>query len=196
LHWPTHILIADKIDKLINEKLNMTLDSKRLKYGSIKPDITPRLLRLKHLKHRSLNQVEEMIDKIKNSSFPDTKRGILRFSRDLGIILHYITDFFCYAHNHPRFISKIEHIKYEWQVAFRYTKADFEKIIENAWNNAEEYISGDKNSIKDYIDEKHKEYMSNGPSIVNDVNYSLEMCITIAIIIVSNSKAVFLAKAA
>ena len=93
MHWPTHILIAGKIDEIINDKLQTTLNTKGLKYGSIKPDITPKLLRMKHLKNRSINQISSMIEDMKNTKYPETKRGKLRFSMNLGIIMHYITDF-------------------------------------------------------------------------------------------------------
>lgn len=196
LHWPTHILIAGKINEIINDKLQTTLNTKGLKYGSIKPDITPKFLRMKHLKNRSINQISSMIEDMKNTKYPDTKRGMLRFSMNLGIIMHYITDFFCYAHNHPKFISKLEHIKYEIKVAFKYTEVDVPKVLSKALNNVEEYNTLDNRSIKSYIDGKHDEYMKNDPGIENDIKYSLEMCITIALIIVGYSRTQFISEVA
>lgn len=192
MHWPTHILIAGKIDEIINDKLQTTLNTKGLKYGSIKPDITPKLLRMKHLKNRSINQISSMIEDMKNTKYPETKRGKLRFSMNLGIIMHYITDFFCYAHNHPKFVSKLEHFKYEWKVAFKYTEVDVPKVLSNACNNVEKYNTSDNRSVKNYIDEKHDEYMKNIPGIENDIKYSFEMCITIALIIVGYSSTKFI----
>lgn len=196
LHWPTHVLIAEKIDEIISEKLQTTLNTKGLKFGSIKPDITPRLLRIKHLKHRSLNQIGNMIEDMKGTRYPETKQGILRFSMNLGIIMHYITDFFCYAHNHPKFESKVEHIKYELKVAYKYRSVNVAEILSNALNNVLEYNSLANSSLKNYIDEKHTEYMQNTPGIENDIKYSLEMCITIALIIVGYSRTHFTAEAA
>lgn len=196
LHWPTHILIAGKINEIIGDKLQTTLSTKGLKYGSIKPDITPRLLRMKHLKNRSINQICSMIEDMKNTKFPETKKGRLKFSMKLGIIMHYITDFFCYAHNHPEFKSKFKHFKYEWKVAFEYTKVDVKRVLINACNNVLEYNSLNDGDFKNYINQKHDEYMKNIPGIENDIKYSLEMCFTIALIIVGCSRIHFITEAA
>lgn len=196
LHWPTHILIAEKIDEIINEKLQTTLNTKGLKYGSIKPDINPKLLRMKHLKHRSINQIGSMIEDMKNTKYPETKKDQLRFSMKLGIIMHYITDFFCYAHNNPEFKSKFKHFKYEWKVAFEYTKVDVQRVLINACNNVLEYNNLNDGCLKNYINQKHDEYMKNIPGIENDIKYSLEMCFTIALIIVGYSRTQLIIEAA
>jgi hypothetical protein len=137
-----------------------------------------------------------MIEDMKNTKYPETKRGVLRFSMNLGIIMHYITDFFCYAHNHPKFVNKLEHIKYEVKVAVKYTKVNVPELLLNAWNNVEEYNNLSDGSIRNYISNKHDEYMKNMPGIENDIKYSLEMCITIALIIVGYSRTKFISQAA
>lgn len=183
MHWPTHILIADKIHKIVEEKFEVTLDKKGLKLGSLKPDYSPYLLRIKHLKEKSINNLCEMIENIKNKSMPETGREFYKFSMDLGIIMHYITDFFCFAHNHPKFVNKLQHIKYEWALLHEYKKTDTEETLKKAYANLNHYNEKRYKCLKEFINEMHDEYMANSPGIENDIKYSLEMCMTIALII-------------
>ena len=94
MHWPTHIFIADIIHKKINSLLGISLNSKAFMVGSIKPDFSPRLLKIKHLKHISLEEVGLMIENLVRREIPSGGRQLLNYSVDLGVIMHYITDFF------------------------------------------------------------------------------------------------------
>lgn len=196
MHWPTHLLIADIINKTVGDKLQGNLNKGAFRFGSIKPDMTPRLLRIKHLKHISLNEISKMIEDIKSKDLPGGGSKLKKYSIELGIIMHYITDFFCYAHNHPRYVNKLEHIKYEWLVAFEYTRVNVDEILKKALKNFRKSGLQGEVSIKEYIDERHNEYLSISNSVKNDVTFSLEMCMTIALFIVGESMVVKMLNAA
>lgn len=184
MHWPTHLLIADIIHSTVKEKLQGVLNKRAFRFGSIKPDMTPRLLKIKHLKHISLNEVSKMIEDMRIKDNPEGGKLLRDYSVNLGIIMHYITDFFCYAHNHPRYVNKLEHIKYEWLVAFEYARVNKKEILKRAVGNMNKYGWLRDMSIKEYIDMRHNEYLGRKNSIKNDVAFSLEMCMIVALFIV------------
>lgn len=196
MHWPTHLLIADIVNRMIGDKLQGTLNRGALRFGSIKPDMTPRLLKIKHLKHRSLNEVSKMIEDIKSKNLPSEGKKLKKYSIELGIIMHYMTDFFCYAHIHPKYVNKLEHIKYEWLVAFEYARVNVDEVLVKAMKNFKHLRLIEEFSIADYIDKRHNEYLSKSNSVKNDVSFSLEMCMTIALFIVGESMAAQMFKAA
>ncbi|MGV8155066.1 MAG: zinc dependent phospholipase C family protein [Alkaliphilus sp.] len=44
----SHKIISEHVYKVVNDPLGVKLNKKQLIYGSIKPDLTPKFLRLDH----------------------------------------------------------------------------------------------------------------------------------------------------
>ena len=113
----THIAYARQIEEHIFLKYNIKLKHFSLIYGSIKPDASILFgSKVPHYFDSSLNTVCESINILINATNSLDEIKTRAFSRELGVIMHYITDFFCRVHNDINGIKHNEsfsHVLYE-----------------------------------------------------------------------------------
>lgn len=118
----THKEIARNINKEISRLYNIELDEKRFVWGSVAPDYNPKYKLHRHYADESLDFIVNEIKKliflgrfidIDNETFNGLSKKL--FSRKLGIISHYLSDFVCRPH-YERWTfqeAMIRHISYE-----------------------------------------------------------------------------------
>jgi hypothetical protein len=114
----THKILSAVIYNKVQENTNFQLEYKYFLWGNIQPDISPGLVLKSHYKSDSLDFVINKI--LKLSNFPpvafDNKQIYSHFSRDIGIVSHFLCDFFCYPHYkdwHYNSPMMLPHIKFE-----------------------------------------------------------------------------------
>ncbi|WP_432401389.1 zinc dependent phospholipase C family protein [Wukongibacter sp. M2B1] len=164
----THLLIGENVYKYIKKNLNMELDKKRFLYGNIKPDVVFRLSSRSHRIKDSLGFVLEEIERLiraKNISLD-------QFSVDLGVISHFVSDFFCSPHfyERPEYDDIVKHLYYELSLHNR-----FRKIVQA---NNEDFFQEEINNFKNktYLEIIHllkESYIKNMISIKNDISHAL-----------------------
>jgi hypothetical protein len=109
--YRTHAYLGAMLYPAICEAWNVKLSRKRLIEGSIKPDMTSLFLRHPHFWKYSRSYVFKKIRKLSRKRLKADKSH-KKFSEELGIVLHYVADFFTSVHNiTPNRI--LEHIAYE-----------------------------------------------------------------------------------
>lgn len=179
----THKLIADKVYEAIYEEFHIRVDIEGLKNGSVEPDKYPKKLFMKHKMKVSFHFIKEKIDEISGMEFPLSKEDVERFSFNLGIIIHFISDYFCQAHNDKIYNNIIKHLLYETNLEKYFLRRinTFNPKFENkktGWNC-------EKGSISGYIAKKHTEYNSLKRTMTNDLVFSVSMSVIVALRIVS-----------
>ncbi|MCX7842180.1 MAG: zinc dependent phospholipase C family protein [Clostridia bacterium] len=179
----THKLIAQKVYDVLNSELGIKIDLEGLKHGSVAPDIYPSMLLMSHCMDGSIDLVHEAMDSILKETVPEKGKELEKFSVKLGIIVHFVSDYFCKAHNEKRYSNLLLHYVYE-----RKLKVFFKRKIEACMPlvrllKSEDWkTSGDiKSMLKDWNDE----YNSLERSMMNDVIYSAGVSMIIALNIVS-----------
>ncbi len=126
--------------------------------GSLMPDLNPTTQ--PHRNENLLYRIQKNHDAIKNAK-SDFKRSYL-----LGILLHYICDYFCYAHNYNLDISHGKnHIKYE---------IELHKLIREDFNPNLDLVEI-KQDLMQYIIETKELYDAQPSHILRDLQYSLEV---------------------
>lgn len=109
--------MAYHIQSRVKESVQFDLNKSTFSWANMKPDFKPELAKRKHYIEESF---EFVIDKIMNlikipaSDLLDKqKRKMIEI--EMGIICHFVTDFFCVPHNQRWEFkhSMIPHIKYE-----------------------------------------------------------------------------------
>lgn len=170
--WKSHIRIALRVMQDNDIKMSTT-EKWALGIGSIAPDI---YLFIKW--HKACNTRKNILYHFK--TVENTSRKLMYFFQ-IGIITHYICDYYCKAHNYLPMMPFGQHWAYEKRLG-RYIKWHLKDIkysmdIENGAN----VISCE--DINDYIntlEEKHDHYLKELYSAVNsfekDLTYSLKMC--------------------
>ncbi|MGB8455294.1 MAG: zinc dependent phospholipase C family protein [Anaerocolumna sp.] len=168
----SHISLANyliksmKFEELINHK-------KAFYLGSILPDCVPSFITRKHNIEETFEILKEEILKI--TDHYDMDRGITGYySRHLGVITHYIADYFTFPHNDIFTGNLKEHCTYErdLKLAFKsYVKSD--EAIRRREKSA---IFKSVDEILKFIVEMHEEYLKAIKVIKVDCMYIVELC--------------------
>ncbi len=109
--YQTHAYFGQVLFSCISEVWNADISEKQLIIGSVKPDRSSLFLSHPHFWNYSKNFVYKRIKKLSHKKIVSGKKN-KKFSMELGIVLHYIADFFTAVHNiSPNKV--LEHMAYE-----------------------------------------------------------------------------------
>lgn len=194
----THKIIASNIHDNIYEIYDLKLDKDKLLWGSIAPDILPQYRLIRHYKDESITFiVKEIMKIILGSSFLNSNKyldpiAIKIFSKKIGIISHYLSDYVCLPHaNRWTFIGSMrKHLKYESSLEDYAKKHDFKKnvITVNDLDIRDYRVIHLRDAIKDYIESIIEEY-SQDISFKNDLDFSLSLNLKITYFILDTIEA-------
>lgn len=181
----SHKAIGNKLHSHFENEYGISLNKKKLLWGSISPDVLPKYKFIGHYKEESLGYISSEVLKLilKFSLVHDFKEinpVLLRsISYNLGVISHYLTDYTTHPHaRRIRCISRAsvkEHIKYEVDLnEFMKTKisSDFsfyEPVIEEFSGSILDY----KSFITQSIDTIVEDYLGQPLNFQNDIDYAL-----------------------
>ncbi|MEJ8554045.1 zinc dependent phospholipase C family protein [Tepidibacter sp. Z1-5] len=180
----SHNVIANHIHYNIKNHLDIDLNLKLLSYGAMKPDVAPRLAMKKHYKNQSFDFVLNEILKLIDNGLRENPISINRFSTKLGVISHFLSDFFCLPHHNREYYHDklFEHLKYEKDLHKHFVNFEGLNKVKSP------YIERiDKDNIKSFIEELHHSYTENEMGFKNDVASSINISSAVGIIIVENS---------
>ncbi|MBP2027030.1 hypothetical protein J2Z35_000822 [Acetoanaerobium pronyense] len=181
---PTHRIIAHNVFKNVNSNMNFKLNRPMLSYGSMKPDIAPSLKSKKHYKEPTLDFVIDEIIKLMEIGISEDLISINKFSVKLGVITHFLSDFFCLPHHDRDYFSDklTEHMIYEKNLHYKFKEfAGLEKI------KMPSLMGLEKEDIRSFIDELHYEYSTSPMGYENDIKGSINVSSAISMIIIENS---------
>lgn len=180
----THKIIAENIYDSVYDIYDLKLDKKKLRWGSVAPDILPQYRFIRHYKDESLNFIsKEIMRVIFISRFLDLNNildplAIKILSKKIGIISHYLSDYVCTPHakRWTFYDSMIKHIKYESSLDKYVVDHDFKKNV----IYSEDLDIYDINpmelrkKIKEYINQIVEEY-SMKEGFENDLNFAVSL---------------------
>lgn len=181
----THIFIGKRVWEIVeNEPILYKLNKRLFVYGNVKPDVPFQNIPLEHKREEALPFVLEKIDELKNMEL-SSKIDIDIFSLNLGIICHFLSDFYCMPHVQrwgdykgiKRAVKGIEHICYEFKISFH--KDEIRKVVKNKYysiSNPEEFILDSFEMYKNDI------------NLRKDVYYATLVCNSIVNYILLNQK--------
>lgn len=162
-------MIADDLARLHGIRLDMAA----FEAGCVLPDQKLRYVILHpHYFKRSFPYLCGMIRR----TMRDMQKGELtmeRFSLRLGLICHYIADFFCHAHNHPRYLGYGIHKRYEQSLDTSLDDTGVATILKDAKSHRAAYLIARSWTIAQWLWQIHREYRQNAPSLQNDMEYSI-----------------------
>lgn len=180
----THKIIASNLYDNIFEIYDLKLDKEKLLWGSIAPDILPHYRLIRHYKDESISFITKEIMKIIFASrlYSPNKHldpiAIKIFSRKIGIISHYLSDYVCLPHaKRWTFIGSMKkHIRYESSLDEYVKTHDFKNSVvdTNDLDIRDCQISELKKMIINYVENVVEEYSLN-TSFKNDLDFSLSL---------------------
>jgi hypothetical protein len=172
----THLAIAIRVKRSVEELLPVKLKTFDFLFGSIEPDISPSFDSIPHFKSQSEDFVKEEIENLLQMDYPVFMAYKDTFSERLGILTHYLSDFFCHAHSDSFSGNTLEHYLYEMRLS-AYCHKHFREVRSRPYYRslpASRTLSG----IFGYIDELHSEYTAGmgKPSLSDDIAFAQEAC--------------------
>jgi hypothetical protein len=117
-----HLLIARSVRRIVYEQTGARLSFTGFLYGNILPDISSEYCEMPHFLKNSLGFVIDSAARLKQDSFGDEEIGSYVYSREAGVITHYLSDFFCYAHSEQYTASIYRHHLYEFLMLFLFRR--------------------------------------------------------------------------
>lgn len=165
MNYATHLLMADVIYEELSDVID--LDRKSFVYGNVKPDRNPIVLIKPHILSIHFENVLTLSERLKEEDFSREA-----FSEELGVLCHYLSDFFCLYHaEEERFSHHLHHGIYEIKL-HNYHKKNEASLLKNAFSFKAEPLSDLGQAIKDY----RKEYFSNEHRQELDLFFAYRIC--------------------
>jgi hypothetical protein len=82
-------------------------------YGNILPDQTPAMWVAPHFSRVCSRRSAEILNTLSRLPLPDSGRVGAEYSKELGIMCHFLCDYFCFAHNADFSAGLKQHVAYE-----------------------------------------------------------------------------------
>lgn len=161
----SHLFLSKKIKEVINNNEEGNLKSASFKLGSILPDVSPQKRDLPHTIEASLPFLVKMTDESIKVGKGDNELS----SKNLGIITHFLADYFCYAHNNED-MRLWEHFVYEQKLHKALTT---EKLI------ADDDFKIPLTDIEEWVREKHNLYLSSTHTMNKDIFFIQNVCLNV-----------------
>ena len=157
-------------------------------WGNILPDCVPSFFTRKHCIEDTFHIMEKELTLLIEDY--DYNKGITGyFCKHLGILLHYIADYFTYPHNTFFTGSMVEHCLYEKEMKLflrSYIKSNVQNMVTKKIkplpdSNGVAYISS-------LVKEAHKQYSKSKHSVKNDCEFILSICHQVVDFILATGK--------
>lgn len=170
MHKIVHLFFASRIRKQLRDLTGISLNAFRFAYGNIKPDLTFSMYKTPHTFSRSEKVLKEHILKLFEEPL-----HISDFSEKLGIVMHYLCDYFCFAHSDTYNRGLVAHALYELRMvrsmlyfpSYKSQQALSLDLHVQSLCSAENPVA--------YLHEHYINYMRSSPSLRNDLCIALQI---------------------
>lgn len=162
-----HLMFAVSIRNRLKKRLGISLNLRGFLYGNILPDISRKYGAHPHYIKSALTHVVSSNEKL--SSENNNPLYSYRFAKKLGVINHYLSDFFCHPHTEGYSKSKAHHGYYELMMIGRYKKGL--KALSSLLKKQDSSVQ--HKDLKSFILDNNKVYAECKASDVNDISYAL-----------------------
>ena len=166
----THLTISNALIENLDSSKSFFISEKNFIYGNIKPDMTSKYVLHKHYLKESFDMI---IGKIKSLcklslDFIEKYFSISKFSQELGVICHFLCDFFCVPHSQRWEFSHSfkKHVIYE---------KDLQSIAKDTNFKTLEKTSIHHIGVEEFFNKLYKEYVKK-EDFENDLFFSTYMC--------------------
>lgn len=169
----SHIKVARLVYGYLEKNYNIKLNKTAFIYGNIAPDFGVDVVRKPHHIETYFDFIKSEVESLSRCAGEDLKTNY-KYSKRLGVICHYCTDFFCFVHNKDFTGTPMNHVRYEMKLN-KYCRHHYE-IIKNL-----EYVPQYKmlygaDAISDNILALHKIFMSVKQGFETDWRTTLAAC--------------------
>ncbi|MCX7950846.1 MAG: zinc dependent phospholipase C family protein [Clostridiales bacterium] len=170
----THRLIGASIISNLKENFNINIYEQHFLNGCVKPDYSIPLFFIPHYKEKSFDYIMQMVKDLTLFNFYQEK-DLKLFYTNLGVITHFLCDYFCYAHNNKDLDPIFLHLKYEKQLHTVFQEISIDKFIISSMEKSISLEISSLFQLQHFIDTKHQVYKSTPHFIEKDIYYAIEI---------------------
>jgi hypothetical protein len=170
-----HLYIARVVYKYFRRKYNFKLYRSSFMLGNIAPDFYPNVV----LKPHYIGNYEKLIQAeiIALKGRAAVSRYKAEYYLRLGRVCHYISDFFCLAHNAAFSGNSRSHFKYEHKLS-KYCKINLDRLYSIDFMPVPP-VKTSHTAFFYELSELHKYFMGLNPKMSYDLFYSIYACIQV-----------------
>lgn len=168
----SHISLAGYIVKNMNSE-ELISHKKAFFMGSVLPDCMPSFITKRHNFDETFSVLEKELYKVTEAK--NVNKGITsHYCRRLGVITHYIADYFTFPHN-SIFTGKLkEHCVYEKEL-----KDTLRAYVNSGSVRHVRKMNGNFNTVDEicvFIKKMHQSYLKAAAGVKADCRYIVELC--------------------
>lgn len=182
-----HLGLSHAIRNAVEKELAIKIDAFSFMYGNMKPDLEALSVKIPHFKHTTMELVQAEIEKLTTLRLNKSRRCSKQLSERIGVITHYLSDFFCYAHTEYFESKHRSHVLYEFQLLYHFRKS--KKAVKRHTYIKPTDIPSSANKIITLIEEAHDKYLKtikeNSLPFEFDTANALTVCILVCVSILS-----------
>lgn len=182
----SHIIIGNLLYEYVKKEYGICLEKRSFIRGNYSPDFSIKLITSKHHIEEKLEFVENEFTKLAAVSLESADIS-KDYSKRMGIICHYLTDFFCYAHSEHFSGNTADHVLYE-RTLHKFISEKLE-ILMNLKLMCNSEICWSSVALSTKVRKYHNDYINSSSTLGNDAVFSLLVCIeTIVSIVMCSNK--------
>ena len=168
----THKVMGENIIKYANTKSVYLINDKRFIWGNVKPDCTPKYKFKKHYFNESIDMIVEKIKYLSSLTLEEVYYDITigKFSEELGVVCHFLCDFFCAPHYYRWEFKSTSAVKHHMMYENKLAKLAKDFELTGIINTDVE-----PSNIKAFILQLQKQY-DGSIDYHNDLTYSYYVC--------------------
>lgn len=171
----THLAIAHSVSQAVNQHLEQQLSPWAFSMGSVYPDLSHEYKSVRHRKAESYELLNSIVTDLLSSS---SSRDQRRQSFQLGIISHFLCDYFCQAHNYTEYFGTLKHPRYELQLDRERHKLDLNAFCEEILGENRQ-LSISTYCFDAYISDLYGSYMQERRDPMGDLSFAVRATTTV-----------------
>lgn len=144
-------------------------------YGNICPDYSPKILINPHFTKTCTKNINERIFRLSKRHVAVGTRLDADYAVDLGMLCHFLCDFFCFAHSKDFAENLKQHFAYEDELDHFLQKNCFDLLDVDGSETLREFPSA--YLLRNSVEKAKAEYTDHGYTYENDVLYAFDACI-------------------
>lgn len=178
----THKAMGENIIKYANTKSIYLINDKRFLWGNIKPDCTPKYKFKKHYFDESIDMIVEKITHLSSLTLEDVYYDMTvgKFSEELGVVCHFLCDFFCAPHYYRWEFKSTSAVKHHMLYENKLSK-----LAKNFKPTGIIYTNIESSNIREFILQLQKQY-DGTLDYYNDLTFSYYVCDSVLNMILNN----------
>ena len=169
----SHMSLANHMLEDMNEE-NLMAHTRAFQFGCVLPDLVPTFITKKHRVDTTFDILEKKMRKVVEDYDGRDRLSMMR-CKDMGVITHYIADYFTLPHNKIFTGTMREHIRYE--KVLKYTMRDYVRRLHVGQQPLIRLPMESVDQICDFIRKCHLQYIQMVEASQEiDCRYSVEVC--------------------